>query len=378
MKKILTLVIVLAMAVAVSIPAFAAPAAGDIVTVEGFAFHCGHGEKGNGSTTIAGQPKDFGKKMKIDLVRSDWDPTVWEVPHYDFKCAVCGNDMWVSFSNKNGVPDGKNIQLTGIGIHDPGTPDPEPLDFTITVFHRYLSDGEYLVYPGKGETFESKNEEYISWLNNVEGFTFIDLFLANTRDNMPASAVIRPDAFCSDVEKSGGDRDAFDLSFGEMTNDAGVSGIAAHITPLADGHYEITFWYGETIINSTYYYAACQLYHDILYGFNNSSLDSSFYNGHVPFGGVDNWAGDILHPVGLAHRDAIQMLIFGYTFDADWRYEPLSLTEPRADDLRVEYEVKITNALRTVCDDLGIDVDAFFAAYGADSVDVQAKYHAGI
>ena len=71
---------------------------------------------------------NIGKKMTVELVRSEQDPTVWEVPHYEWECSVCGNDTWVSYSNKSGVPNGKNVQLTGIGKYAPPT-NPEYLKY---------------------------------------------------------------------------------------------------------------------------------------------------------------------------------------------------------------------------------------------------------
>jgi len=292
-------------------------------------------------------------------------------------------DGVISFYNEDG----------GIVIDDPL--------FTLEVYHiaRDLAIGvETVLYtdgnnnnlymPGYGEYFYTQKNaagkvdlidvygNVIEWLNGKAPYTILTLPGAGVRPNLPA-APNWDEYGCSDISWLALDGD-FDVNVFLADGMSYDNDATATIVPKEDGRYVLIFWYDYgTIINSSYYYAACQLYHDILYGFNNSSLDASYYNGLVPFGGVDNWAGDILHPVGLAHRDAIQMLVFGYTFEADWRYEPLSLTDEDADQLRTDWETNITNALREVCDELGIDVDAFFAAYGEDSIAVQAKYHAG-
>jgi hypothetical protein len=87
---------------------------------EGFAFHCNDIEDGgNGKTYIVGKDKDYGKFDKktgeglIQLAPALGDTTgkIW-VPVEDLGvCTSCGRSDWVSFSNKSGTPDGKNIQL---------------------------------------------------------------------------------------------------------------------------------------------------------------------------------------------------------------------------------------------------------------------------
>ena len=96
------------------------------VTVEGFAFHC-NCDGGNGKTYIVGKDKDFGKKMLINLTRDADDPTIWNVvvpQGEDWICANCGSMHWITFSNKSGVPDGKNIQLN----HPAQAPNPPRTD----------------------------------------------------------------------------------------------------------------------------------------------------------------------------------------------------------------------------------------------------------
>jgi len=118
MKRFLAIVLAVMMAFAVlAIPTTAStklPAAS-----EGFAFHCNDIEGGNGRTYIEGKAKDYGKFDKktgeglIQLAPAPGDTTgkVW-VPVDDLgECTECGRSDWVSFSNKSGTPDGKNIQL---------------------------------------------------------------------------------------------------------------------------------------------------------------------------------------------------------------------------------------------------------------------------
>ena len=133
MKKLIPaiLAIVLSLTVLASVMAAGTLASSDNATAQGFAFHCNAGN-GNGRTYLVGYAKDFGKYDKktgeglVNLVRSA-DPKVWNVivPEGEtWKCLACGGTEWISFSNKSGVPDGKNIQL----FHpsdpfDPGDPE---------------------------------------------------------------------------------------------------------------------------------------------------------------------------------------------------------------------------------------------------------------
>jgi len=331
MKKILAVVLTLVMLVAMAVPAFAAAKVVES-EIEGFAFHC-NAISGNGRSYIDGKEKDFGKfdkKTGEGLLKLTGfsDSKVW-TPLFKEKmvCSTCGSSEWISFSNKSGVPDGKNIQLN---------------------------------HPGES------NKIIKEWIKNKSADKYIGVRFFATFE----------------IELSSGK--IFTMGPGNFFLPSDLTATVKEIActdgfRLVDEYNDGNVWTfvnEDLIINSTYYYAACQLYHDILYSFNSSSLDASFYNGHIPFGGVDNWAGDILHPVGLAHRDAIQDYYERNRVDEDVRYDPLPLTSQDADDLRVEWEEKITVALREVCLVLGIDVDAFFAAYGADSIEVQAKYHA--
>jgi len=143
MKKVLTIVLVIAMLVAVAIPAFAkAPVKEELTWTDGFGFHCN--AKGNPATAVEyvgvddafesaiakikkqpagslvvqkGDQKDiFGTKANpIDL---KWSAgTTFDLLTDDIECVTCGRIDWVTFSNNNGVINGKNIQA-----HHSGTP----------------------------------------------------------------------------------------------------------------------------------------------------------------------------------------------------------------------------------------------------------------
>ena len=115
---------------------------------------------------------------------------------------------------------------------------PSDLNFNITVFHKVVGTEAFLVYEGVGETFANTQEEYIEWLNDVTGFELLNLYLAATRANDPASLSSVEGYVCVGVEKTGGDLANFNL-----TPKGADENISALITALESGHYEITFWY---------------------------------------------------------------------------------------------------------------------------------------
>ena len=145
MKKLIpaALAIMLSLAMVAAVMAAGTVALSDSVAVKGFAFHCGT-NGGNGKTYLAGYAKDFGKYDKktgagvISLTRNADDPKAWDavVPAGEaWACLACGSAEWVSYSNKSGVPDGKNIQLfhpaKGAPVDppdDPPEPPPEDID----------------------------------------------------------------------------------------------------------------------------------------------------------------------------------------------------------------------------------------------------------
>ena len=98
MKKILAIIVALTFVFALTVPAMAD--AEDSV-LRSVGFHCG------GSVT-----KDITNYVKgelVELVRVD--ATTWELVGDEYVCPNCGRTDWISYSNNNGVPDGKNVQL---------------------------------------------------------------------------------------------------------------------------------------------------------------------------------------------------------------------------------------------------------------------------
>ena len=90
------------------------------IWVDGFGFHCnlcgGNGATDvinlrNGKTVKKGDQKNvFGTKdfpIKLERVGNT---TLWNLITDEIECASCGSKEWVTYSNKNGVISGKNIQ----------------------------------------------------------------------------------------------------------------------------------------------------------------------------------------------------------------------------------------------------------------------------
>jgi len=137
MKKVIStiLALMLSLAVLAAVMAEGTAALSDNVTVQGFAFHC-NANGGNGKTYLVGYAKDFGKFSKktgaglVTLTRNADDSKVWDVvvPEGEtWECLACGSTEWISYSNKSGVPDGKNIQLNHLAKGAPADP-PDPPD----------------------------------------------------------------------------------------------------------------------------------------------------------------------------------------------------------------------------------------------------------
>ena len=216
----------------------------DISWVDGFGFHC-NDCKGNGATSVIdlrdgkniivakGNQKDvFGvpKTYPIPLKRVG-NTTTWDLVTDNIECATCGRIDWVTFSNNNGVINGKNIQA-----QHSGTPRYKKFDFNITVYHRVAVTGDYLYFE-TGETFSSADEWIIEELNKVNGFTFLNLYLAALRSKDPADMALVKGYVCSGVTKTS-DVDKFNLDIiGKDEN------TKAKISPLLKGNYAITFWY---------------------------------------------------------------------------------------------------------------------------------------
>jgi len=125
MKKTLSTIIVLVLLATMAVPVMAngntARVEGDVAIAEGFGFHC-NTFGGNGRTYVP-QFQTIGNngrmtnintnKTLVTLVRTA-SPVVWNVvvpEGENWACIDCGSDAWITYSNRSGVPDGKNIQL---------------------------------------------------------------------------------------------------------------------------------------------------------------------------------------------------------------------------------------------------------------------------
>jgi len=127
-KKIIGILVVAVLAMGVMIPVVLAapkvpnPSEFDLgearqVQMENVGFHCAS-QGGNGRVWIdaydvkAAEAKKSGVKwIKETIIYVD--DNSWLLANTtDYVCPVCGGTMWVSYSNKSGVPDGKNMQLT--------------------------------------------------------------------------------------------------------------------------------------------------------------------------------------------------------------------------------------------------------------------------
>jgi len=287
LSVMLSMVIFLAMAT----PTWAASdktAGSNTATVTGCGFHCTD-DGGNGKTYIAGQAKDFGKDATVMLSRDAADPTIWHLVSINgstgpFVCDKCGSSDWYTFSNKSGVPDGKNIQLSD--VKKPVVPPvKDPVSFDLEVYHIVRATGEVLYsdgntqntyIPGKGEYFYSKvvdgvtglfdvNGNNVVWLNgpNPE-YTILTLYGAAARENLPADqAYLRMPYACTEIEKISGDY--------SLSTDMNGNLSTATITPQADGRYVLVFWY-EPYVFVPYFYYGTIVWDDSLIAQDNPAL----------------------------------------------------------------------------------------------------------
>ena len=102
MKRILSIVLVLALLVAIG--AVAVATSNTLTWKDGFGFHC-NAAKGNGKVTTGFE------KATIGLTRVG-TTTTWDLDiNVNNECPSCKRIDWVTFSNNNGVINGKNIQV---------------------------------------------------------------------------------------------------------------------------------------------------------------------------------------------------------------------------------------------------------------------------
>jgi hypothetical protein len=170
MKKLLSVILMLAMLVA-----FSAIALADDTRVwqDGFGFHCNNAS-GNGATSVEytgddlaiqnsigkikkqpagsmvvqkGDQKDiFGTKtfpITLDRVGTT---TTWNLLTEDIVCETCGRNDWVTYSNNNGVINGKNIQA-----NHPALPEEPVVDLAGMITLEKTIDGLSVMAWAEGE-----------------------------------------------------------------------------------------------------------------------------------------------------------------------------------------------------------------------------------
>jgi len=126
-KKVLAVVIAIVMMFAMTIPVLAKNTVDNaqLTWKDGFGFHC-NAVKGNGATDVinlnngavvakGNQKNVFGTNANpINLQRVE-STTTWNLLTNDIECATCGRIDWITYSNNNGVINGKNIQANHSG-----------------------------------------------------------------------------------------------------------------------------------------------------------------------------------------------------------------------------------------------------------------------
>jgi len=211
------------------------------------------------------------------------------------------DDCYVFYIPK--VYNNKNINMVFVSefVKRP----PKKVEFEVTVYHRVVETGAYLVYPGVGETFSSTDEEYIEWLNDVDGFTFLNLYLAATRNNDPASMASVEGYECAYVAKNNESDGSFTL-----TPSGTGKNIEALVTPVADGDYELTFWYApEAVVSYDRYLAYVEIWNDLWQPIGQYADRTS------------QTQKDLLHPSGLAHYNALLAYFGAASLPPYWHFD---------------------------------------------------------
>jgi hypothetical protein len=106
MRKILSLVLATILVFAMGMNGFAMT--NSLEWKDAFGFHC-NAVKGNGKVVTGFE------KATVTLTRTN-DITTWELDTEMIECPACKRLDWVTFSNKNGVINGKNIQVNHSGV----------------------------------------------------------------------------------------------------------------------------------------------------------------------------------------------------------------------------------------------------------------------
>jgi hypothetical protein len=248
-----------------------------------------------------GQPNDRTAKFNIGTIHKDVIANEYQVKEGTYEITENDMDGFTLFSVVGLDENGKVTVVAGETVTVTFTNEQTtlPYEFDITVYHRVVENGNYLVYPGVGETFNSREEAYVEWLNNVEGFTFLNLYLAAIRTNDPADMASVEGYICVNVEKN----DPFDSSFDLMQNGNGED-VTALIIPNGEGHYVITFWYTAkdeplTVEEQAYlkYRAYVQLWNDFYHGGRDGATENVIDDAGVRLSLYNNG--------GIAHYNAL-------------------------------------------------------------------------
>jgi len=145
-RKICVIVLILAAIIAMLIPVLADNEDQNTaeVTLNNAGFHCS-AAGGNGRVRPSGYSN--GKKETFERI----DETTWKLVSDAYICPVCGSTDWISYSNKSGTPDGKNIQLSHIGG---GSTVFTPLNLLVrkTYSHELSNSFRIKVYEANGDS----------------------------------------------------------------------------------------------------------------------------------------------------------------------------------------------------------------------------------
>jgi len=354
-KRFLAVLMALAMILSMSVTAFAGNdkvenvyGVGDSVKQDfnNAQFHC-NAISGNGRVWPS-IPADM-KKFDGQLVFIKSTGTKWDLSGVRDKagkildmvvCPNCGSTSWITFSNNSGVPDGKNVQMQhdGSGIQVNKVWNKLNLDI----------DNYY-----EGVVFWSK---FMIALSSGINFTVT-----------PGGYFIPKDLTIEITEV--GCTDGFILvnSFKENNVYTFINEDDEYVPPITD--------------DAIRYYAICQLWNDLMWGYDGYGLSGEVYsfarfdeeNG-TSIRGNDSWPGPLedatgMFVVGATHR--AELMRWHETADPNVRYVPFG--NPLSDNGfewkwdewadYILYEYVDGESLQSVCSYFGIDVEGFIASY---------------
>ena|GEM_PF-5512968 len=102
MKKLLLVALVLAIAMALAVPALATTLSEDPIA-RTVGFHC-NANGSNGNVNIA----DYAGGLETFTYTDDG---FWKLDCEDYVCTKCGNSVWFAYSNQGGDLNGDNVQV---------------------------------------------------------------------------------------------------------------------------------------------------------------------------------------------------------------------------------------------------------------------------